>query len=113
MRRPSSRLPDAVPSPLQSAAGKLPYGCPSSTCLQYRFRLDGALRSIYLKPSDSEWRVPEVNESCCKRPELAKLLDDVAAQGPSALYEGSRGQVSHPAQSAARRGYDPPMLSLP
>ena len=34
------------------------------------------------------WRPPAVNETCCKRPQLAQLLRDVAKQGPDVLYRG-------------------------
>ena len=39
--------------------------------------------------SSEEWRVPKINETCCKRPMLAKLLRDVAAKGPDVLYDGA------------------------
>lgn len=34
------------------------------------------------------WRAPEVNETCCRRPQLAELLRDVAKDGPEVLYRG-------------------------
>lgn len=36
-----------------------------------------------------QWRAPEVNETCCKRPQLAKVLRDVAQHGPDVLYTGA------------------------
>ncbi len=34
------------------------------------------------------WRAPQVNETCCRRPQLAQLLRDVARDGPDVLYSG-------------------------
>lgn len=39
---------------------------------------------------DSGWRSPRVNETCCKRPELANVLEDISERGPDALYKGAR-----------------------
>lgn len=48
---------------------------------------------MFLKPDGGGWRAPRVNESCCARPQLARLLEDVAATGPEALYSSSKAQV--------------------
>ena len=34
------------------------------------------------------WRAPEVNETCCRRPQLAQLLYDISRDGPQVLYQG-------------------------
>jgi len=40
-----------------------------------------------------------VNETCCVRPQLAYLLDDVALSGPDALYTTKKAQVTTPIPS--------------
>ena len=40
-----------------------------------------------------DYRPPKVNETCCKRPVLAKVLKAVAEDGPSALYD-SKGKFA-------------------
>lgn len=53
------------------------------------------LRQAYYKEEpNGVWRPPEINETCCARPHLADLLDDVATSGPDVLYNGSYTQVS-------------------
>jgi gamma-glutamyltranspeptidase / glutathione hydrolase / leukotriene-C4 hydrolase len=48
------------------------------------------LRDIFLinDAHTKTWRAPVVNETCCKRPQLAQLLRDVANEGPDVLYQG-------------------------
>ncbi|PRW56746.1 gamma-glutamyltranspeptidase 1-like [Chlorella sorokiniana] len=47
-----------------------------------------AIRDTFLIRQGSKWRGPRVNETCCKRPQLAALLQDVAEEGPDVLYVG-------------------------
>ncbi|PSC67120.1 gamma-glutamyltranspeptidase 1-like [Micractinium conductrix] len=47
-----------------------------------------AIRDTFLIKQGGKWRAPRVNETCCKRPKLAALLKDVAAEGPDVLYAG-------------------------
>lgn len=39
------------------------------------------------------WRPPRINETCCRRPQLAATLRRIADQGPDAVYTGSAGQA--------------------
>lgn len=34
-----------------------------------------------------------MNETCCIRPQLASLLDDIALTGPDALYQTKKAEV--------------------
>ena len=52
------------------------------------------LRDVYLKQDSPSWRPPTVNETCCVRPQLAVLLDEVALHGPDALYNSTRAEVN-------------------
>lgn len=47
-----------------------------------------AVRDTFLIKHGGTWRAPRVNETCCKRPQLAALLQAVAAEGPDVLYTG-------------------------
>lgn len=47
-------------------------------------------------PEGDEWRAPRINETCCQRPKLAELLEDVAQNGPDVLYKGKWAQVYLP-----------------
>ncbi|KAL4444378.1 hypothetical protein ABPG75_012115 [Micractinium tetrahymenae] len=47
-----------------------------------------AARDTFLIKQGSKWRAPRVNETCCKRPQLAALLQAVADEGPDVLYTG-------------------------
>eukprot|EP00887_Chlorella_sp_A99_P000435 scaffold17.g435.t1 len=46
------------------------------------------LADTFLFREGRRWRAPHVNETCCRRPQLAQLLRDVAADGPDVLYRG-------------------------
>ena len=37
-------------------------------------RADPLLREAFLVPDSGHWRPPRVNETCCRRPQLAALL---------------------------------------
>jgi hypothetical protein len=37
-------------------------------------RADPLLREAFLVPDSGKWRPPRVNETCCRRPQLAALL---------------------------------------
>ena len=43
---------------------------------------------LILDSESGVWRGPAVNETCCRRPQLAVVLRDVAAHGPDVLYSG-------------------------
>jgi len=45
------------------------------------------LRDVFFV-DDGGWRPPRVNETCCRRPALAKVLRDISERGPDALYTG-------------------------
>jgi len=48
------------------------------------------LRDVFLIKDvhKNSWRAPKLNETCCRRPQLAQLLRDVAKEGPNVLYKG-------------------------
>ncbi|KAL4550318.1 hypothetical protein Ndes2526B_g08473 [Nannochloris sp. 'desiccata'] len=54
------------------------------------FTAQPGLRDIFLIKDvhKNAWRAPQVNETCCRRPQLAQLLRDVAKEGPNVLYKG-------------------------
>ncbi|KAL6776630.1 GGT1 [Auxenochlorella protothecoides x Auxenochlorella symbiontica] len=47
-----------------------------------------AFRDAFFVREGGGWRAPRVNETCCARPALARLLERVAKEGPGAMYEG-------------------------
>lgn len=51
------------------------------------------LRQAFLIAEGSQWRAPKINETCCKRPALAALLDEIAETGPDALYASEKTEV--------------------
>jgi gamma-glutamyltranspeptidase/glutathione hydrolase/leukotriene-C4 hydrolase len=51
------------------------------------------LRAIYkVQRPNGQWRAPALNETCCKRPALADLLQRIAAEGPDAVYGAEAAQ---------------------
>lgn len=62
-------------------------------------REDAQLRQVLLVKDGGGWRPPRVNETCCVRPRLASLLDDVALSGPDALYSTRKAEVMVPPPS--------------
>lgn len=59
----------------------------------YSISSNDAMREDFLIKEGKGWRPPRVNETCCSRPQLASLLDDVALSGPAALYETKKADV--------------------
>lgn len=47
-----------------------------------------AFRDAFFVREGGGWRAPRVNETCCARPALARLLERVAKEGPGAMYGG-------------------------
>ena len=68
------------------------------------------LREVYLKQDSQGLRPPNVNETCCVRPQLAVLLDEVALQGPDALYSSSRTEVNNQSQTIRCQQADLPVV---
>ena len=54
------------------------------------FTAQPELRDIFMihDVHTKSWRAPQVNETCCRRPQLAQVLRDVAKEGPDVLYTG-------------------------
>ncbi|KAL4420110.1 hypothetical protein ABPG77_000591 [Micractinium sp. CCAP 211/92] len=46
------------------------------------------VRDTFLMKEGKTWRAPRVNETCCRRPQLAAFLQAVAKEGPDVLYTG-------------------------
>ena len=51
------------------------------------------LRDVFYIRDGKKLRAPRINETCCRRPQLAELLEAVGAGGPDVLYTGHYAQV--------------------
>ncbi len=51
-------------------------------CDVRRMVQEPALRDVFLVKEAGQWRAPKVNETCCRRPALADLLQKGAYEGP-------------------------------
>ena len=63
---------------------------PRPACLtpaECRFTEFEALRDTFYIRDGASWRAPRVNETCCRRPQLAAFLDAIGAQGPVATFQ--------------------------
>lgn len=49
------------------------------------------LQAFFIRDGNS-WRAPKINETCCARPKLGGLLENVAEKGPDAM--NARARVS-------------------
>lgn len=48
-------------------------------------------KAFMIRKDRGGYRAPSTGETCCARPALARLLRDVAARGPVAMYSGTAG----------------------
>ena len=63
----------------------------SASCRMQAF--PAVMQTFYIREGDA-WRAPRVNETCCKRPQLAAFLERVAADGPQPVFQ-QHAQVTY------------------